>query len=253
MISDTSAPTRILAVGDMHGDLGAWEDAVLPAIERYDPDALMQVGDFGLGWDADYLDKLDDLLATSERECYWIDGNHENHEMIDDIVGGEWDVAHKTSQWTTYFPRGYRWTWGGVQCIGVGGAYSVDKPARTPFVDWWPGEELTDDDVEAALTAGQCDVMFAHDTFSGFTVPGIPEPQYDAFFALCAPNRDRLYQIVQSVRPKLYVHGHYHVPYTRRVGEINVLGLGCGGGFIGNEPGSLAMIDFPSLEWAVIS
>lgn len=238
-----------LVVGDMHGNLFSWGRTIVPAIRRHRPDVVIQVGDFGFGWDQYYLEVLDEILDDcAGPDVIWLDGNHENFDWLEAMAAFGAPSAFATSRRTWYLPRGYTWEWQGRRCMSVGGAYSVDKPYRTPRSSWWEQEELTDADVARAQAAGHVDVLFAHDAFAGFKVPGphAARKQAGEFDRLAQPNRLKLLDIVKSAKPSLYVHGHYHWGYERdaRAGdhEVHVVGLNRE-----DEPGSMALLEFPSL------
>jgi hypothetical protein len=72
-------------LGDLHGDT----TAALAAIRRAQRDgcgAIVQLGDFGY-WENTpagerYLDVVDAALEAAGLPLYWLDGNHENHELL---------------------------------------------------------------------------------------------------------------------------------------------------------------------------
>lgn len=245
-------PDRALVVGDMHGNLRAWAYTVMPAYARTKADVIIQVGDMGYGWNPDYLPALDVILEAHGATVLWLDGNHENFDALEDAnVFGVRGAKVQTSERTWYLPRGYTWEWHGVRCMALGGAYSVDKPYRTPHRSWWPQEEITDADTLHALEQLEdepIDVLFAHDSFSGVRVPGVhAEWKQDEFAELCAPNRDKLLQVVERGRPKLFIHGHYHVGYMQQAEtqpNLRIIGLNCE-----HETNSCMTLDFPNLKW----
>lgn len=240
-ISNLNA-SRALVVGDMHGNLFAWERTILPAFKQSHADVILQVGDFGYGWDDYYLPRLDELLDEAGVEVLWLDGNHENFDRLEAIGAfPNQTEPQATSRHTTYLPRGFVWTWHGVRCMALGGAYSVDKDYRTPHRSWWPQEELTDEDVGRACAQGIVQVMFTHDAPFGVQVPGLPGPaEEDRFRELCAPNRTKVRDVQERMMPKTLFAGHMHVPYEQR-GLRNswVVGLSHE-----DTRGSTAIIDF---------
>jgi predicted phosphodiesterase len=247
--------SRALVVGDMHGNLFAWQRTILPAFKKLGADLIIQVGDFGYGWNADYLTELDGILDDASDACgkrvhaYWLDGNHENFDQLEQVGAFPNQVTpQETSDHTTYLPRGYVWEWHGKRLMALGGAYSVDKFYRTPHRSWWPQEEITEEDVVRAQLAGHVDVFFAHDCFQGVRVPGVhADWKQDEFEEVCRPNRQRLLVAVASATPGLFVHGHFHKNYTQEhvLGVERIVGLNCE-----DAQGSAIVLDFPSLEWS---
>lgn len=116
----------------------------------------------------------------------------------------------------THLPRGFRWEWGTVRCLAVGGAYSIDRIRRAPGRAWWPQETITAEEACNIAARGAADVMFCHDCPSGIVVPGAALDRY-----YCpAPQQQRsevhqalLRSIVDVVRPARLWHGHFHHRY----------------------------------------
>lgn len=121
-----------------------------------------------------------------------------------------------------HLPRGFRWTWDDIDYMALGGAVSIDRIIggrimRYPGVDWWFGEAITFDEVEYATRPGNVDVMITHDCPTGVKIPGITKESgygWDAaMLKESEEHRDVLRTVVDAVRPKLLVHGHYHCYY----------------------------------------
>jgi hypothetical protein len=100
-----------------------------------------------------------------------------------------------------------------------------------PFSEtlWFPEEQMTDQDMDAILsnTTDRIDVILAHDKPTSSNMPMRLHP-----IAECLPNQARLQKAVVALKPKLFVHGHFHIRYTDmiRSGDNNaftkVEGLG---------------------------
>jgi hypothetical protein len=123
--------------------------------------------------------------------------------------------------------------------MAVGGAVSVDKHMRKAGVSWWPGEELTDGQVEYACRDDDTavDVVFAHDCPVGVDIPGVGRDlkhgntngwPWDVLLE-AERHRRKLRRICDAVRPQLYFHGHYHVAYSEYLDGTMFAGLGCDG------------------------
>jgi len=128
---------KILALGDSHCDAKYLDRAVRVA-SREGCDALLQLGDFGyfehLPEGRKFLQLLEFYLAQASRESgtdllfYWIDGNHDNHEMLWDKYGvGKDGISNgefvPIRDHIIYIPRGHRWEWDGTRFLACGGAY----------------------------------------------------------------------------------------------------------------------------------
>ena len=62
-----------------------------------------------------------------------------------------------------HLPRGHRWAWHGRRWLACGGGVSLDKACRREGSDWWPQEEITDEQERALVGGGVADVMVCHD------------------------------------------------------------------------------------------
>lgn len=269
--------TRALVVGDMHGNLLSWQRTILPAAKQLNADIIVQVGDFGFGWNLfcpdiasdaltdRFLDELDLLVDDCDGpEILWLDGNHENFDRLIEIGAFDADEPTPTSEHTTYIPRGYSWKWQGVRCMALGGAYSVDKNYREPGISWWDQEEITERDVRKALKSEPVDVLFAHDCYAGVKVPGVhADWKQDEFAEVTAPNREKLRRVVRDLEVQLFIHGHYHQAYEypaptneffvhdkqrkHKPADLyprRIIGLNRE-----TETGSAILLEFPTLDW----
>jgi hypothetical protein len=240
----------VLVVGDLHGNHQAARRAFVTA-KRRKADVIFQVGDFGY-WP--HADGGAFVLACAEYaemvgiDLYWVDGNHENHPMLNNLIagllkeGGHEDPI-KIDNGIFYVPRGCVLEWCGRRLLGLGGAYSIDKEWRlkedrerrkrvrdqvlakggqaTPIEaailgaetwSWWPGEEITEADAARAKSVGAVDVMFTHDK------PISSSPRWNRkAFPECEPNQRAIQDVMAVVRPSVLMHGHLHFRYEDEV------------------------------------
>lgn len=224
-----SDPVPVAVVlGDSHGAL----DHVVRGVRRASMLGvpLYHVGDFGY-WlhtrrGREFMDGLEAALDKYGVVLTFIDGNHENHSMLiemGDLMGatpGGPPVQVSPGGKVFWAHRGSRWEEGGLQFLGLGGAYSVDKFKRVGFVSWWPQELIEPDQAAAAILGGPCDVLLCHD------VPWMP-PCQEAMWVQQGrelwPNGDTpeglasrqlLADVVRAVLPRVVVHGHMHIRYS---------------------------------------
>lgn len=228
-------PKKVLVAGDTHGDSRHF--AYLCMVARDNGcEVILQVGDFGF-WPKDrsfyprFHRTIEEQLAAHDLRCFWIDGNHEDHDALNEIARAEeasptlgkfWKVAKRCF----YVPRGTRWTWNGVRMLGLGGAYSIDRKHRIKGYDWFEQEVLSDEDVKVGRD--EVDIMFTHD------VPfGVLETELGTRFPASVRNRERVLEVVEAVKPKLLMHGHLHhryeknLPYKYGGSWCKVVGLDC--------------------------
>lgn len=115
-------------------------------------DYLIVCGDFGLWWDGESRGKHDiywrNWLEMKHWTTLWVDGNHENHDMVLSLPVVEWNGgrAHVDERWPHIIhlmrgevydvPDGDSMT----RIFSFGGARSHDIQWRTEGIDWWPRE-----------------------------------------------------------------------------------------------------------------
>lgn len=229
-------PDRVLVAGDWHGD-DRWAELCCQYAYKEGCDAIIQVGDFGFWtdnqWTQQYLDSVERAAREWDMQIFWVDGNHEDHSRRDEFN----DPGERPL--TTHLPRGQRWTWWGKRFMALGGAFSVDRFARTEGVTWWSGEVLAQDEIEHASRddGTPVDVVFAHDCPSGVYIPGVGADwatQHrgnfpDHMLYQASLHRDDVRRVWESTRPGLWVHGHYHRAYEAVHGGTKFVGLDMNG------------------------
>lgn len=256
-----------MLLGDTHGNTGFVVNKVIPAAKIAGIKWIYQVGDFGY-WEhtsqgEDYLDEIQAALVDAGLNLLFIAGNHDKVSLIPkkySKVDGFYSV--RPSIW--FAPNGTQWDFAETSFLALGGAYSVDKEWRlkseaenaknltkyayyaqgdytadyvlersnrdTKETLWFPEEEMTDEELEKILVDlrdTKVDVILAHDK------PLSSNPMIKLMsIAECIPNQRRLQKAVNTLQPKLFVHGHLHCRYTDtiRCGDNNaytrVEGLG---------------------------
>jgi hypothetical protein len=252
----TEIPDRIGVAGDWHGNT-AWATRAVGKISALLPPAgprlIVHLGDFGIwpGRDGqDYLSRLDAALAAAAAELWFVDGNHEDFSLLARLRPGPSGRERVTDRiW--HLPRGHRWRWHGREWLALGGGVSLDRAGRTPGVDWWPEEEITQEQAEAVIGAGPADVMVTHECPAGVEHAFPPPPSWwsPADLRRSDAHRGLLREIVLAVRPSWLMHGHLHIGYQRRVdlggGPVEITGLDCDGA----DHGNWAILDTTSMRW----
>jgi predicted phosphodiesterase len=206
---------KVLILGDVHGFWTEMNVTIAHAIGTH-PDIthIVQVGDFGYGWTSipgfkpfkasrGYFS--DEELAIYEAaEKLWLDGNHENHDKLDND-GGAWQPDWK------HMPRGSVLEVDGYRMLFFGGGSSVDRSDRISHVSWWPQENITYGQVQACLESvdGPIDALFSHDHAE--CVP-YSDSRYKSEDPPSKGNREMLQVLVDHFQPDYHFFGHHHAP-----------------------------------------
>jgi Icc-related predicted phosphoesterase len=199
----------IIYLGDIHGEMGVF-DRLRPALAP--DDVIIQVGDFGIDpltaieWDEAYG-------GTYPCPVYFIDGNHENFDVIE-----MWskDEVTEIAKGLFYIPRGMVLNIKGQRIGFLGGGPSIDKYWRIVGRSWWPQELITPNDVtKLVCNVGNepLDVLVTHVAPLNLNVKHFGKLCLEEW-ELPANWVDNCSMVVEtlvdSLKPKLHVCGHMH-------------------------------------------
>jgi hypothetical protein len=248
-----ATPGRIAFAGDWHANTRWGIAAIQYAAERA-ADVIVHLGDFGYEYRAAFLDGLDRALTRTGLRLLFVDGNHEDFPTLLRYPVRTNGLRQVTSRiW--HLPRGFRWAWGGISWLALGGAHSVDRPWREPGTSWWREETITDVDMQRATTGGAVDVMVSHDCPAGVPIPGLAESSHlwpaEELVAADA-HRVRMRTVAQAVRARSIWHGHFHRRYTATAdlgyGPVAVHGMDCDGSTLDGNVQVLGLDEIPAAE-----
>lgn len=163
---------KIYLHGDTHGGYHAVNIETKRFKEQKDltkDDVLIILGDFGYFWnEGDQTSRNEnykiEVLASRRFQTCFIDGNHENFDILEGLEQGEkW--GGKVGIWKShsdnviyYLKRGEIYTINDKRILTVGGAYSIDKSYRKTGISWWPQENINNAEIKNTL-----DNLDAHD------------------------------------------------------------------------------------------
>lgn len=147
--------------GDTHG---YWDERenFLQSLPK--TDIVICLGDLGWSWDINHINGF-------VPSCEWLSvlGNHENYTLIEKMpvvekYGGK---MRQMKDNVFYLMNGEMYEIEGKKFFVFGGALSIDKHYRTPYVSWWPQEQPTREDFNHALDTLErnnwtFDVMLTH-------------------------------------------------------------------------------------------
>lgn len=228
----------IFVTGDIHGHIDIhkltsdmWPEGRTLTRDDY----LVICGDFGNVWNMDRSDQYWlNWLENKPWTTLWVDGNHENHDLIDGFdteelfgglvqrVPGYPHVIHLMRGEVYDLPVGDGTT---ARCFVMGGARSTDRDWRTPGISWWE-REMPSDEEYARATANlervgySVDYVFTHTCPQGL-VPYVLHWNWNV--KRHDPETDELERFLQWVDEKLdpqrlrvWYFGHYHADETCR-------------------------------------
>lgn len=207
--------TYVAFAGDWHGDSG-WAAYVIDLCAQANIKTIYHLGDFGV-WPGDrgyyYLDHVNKCLEDADIDMVVVGGNHEDYDQIESwpIREDGWIEARSN---LLFAPRGFVWEHG-VRFAAMGGALSIDKSMRTRGISWWPQEAITEANLitlEQNLAGEPVDIFLSHDFPEG-SMPG-PTHRFalpEALERESQVQREMLRAGVDMARPKVLLHGHWHV------------------------------------------
>lgn len=227
-----------MALGDTHGNRGFTKDAINVAASL-GVNRLVQVGDFGWWPNVNngqkFLGEIGKHAVHMRMPFYWMAGNHEDHDRLDEMVESE--IASKGldpdpsvapfihGKRITHIRSGARWEWDGVTFGALGGAYSIDRKFRTKHsyaYGWFP-REMPDPALIPGI--GKVDVLFTHEA------PIVPAPLLATgnFRRIAESDESQrvVYKALMESKPTYLVHGHWHINYRSMVHGAEVWGLDC--------------------------
>lgn len=142
--------TRIFITGDKHGSFNSFF-RLKDKNELYDTDILFIAGDARYVWDEDYELQIQTLEQVFPGEIIFIDGNHENFDILDSLEVSTWHGGrvHRLGTRVYHLMRGEIYEIGGEVFFVFGGASSTDKDdRREKGKNWWPQEEPSAEEME---------------------------------------------------------------------------------------------------------
>ena len=215
---------KIMFAGDIHGNEShlRW---LYKHAKKNDVETIIACGDFGywvhLPFGKRFLSLCANLAEKNEIPLMWIDGNHENHDLLDNLrdLHGSDNPIPTPNEWVKWIPRGCRFDINGHTFMGYGGAYSVDWKQRELGRSYWRQEVISPYHIDS-LSSDKVDVLITHDAPFG------KELTYKDDIPVSVYQRELVLEIQDKVSPNLHVCGHHHVRATwdSNGTEVHVLG-----------------------------
>lgn len=228
--------SRIFITGDTHGSY----DMTKLSRRHFQEgktltknDYVIICGDFGCVWGGE-LEKSDkwwqNWLDEQPWTTLWIDGNHENHDLLQTYPVEQWHGGriHKINNSIYHLMRGEVFTINDKTIFTFGGGYSTDRAYRKEGVSWWKGELPTHEEVNYALQSlekynNHVDIILTHDAPRDIK-------EYLGFYNLCDMSvygeeyediHSTLYFFKKNIVFQDWYLGHYHI--DKDIGNTHIL------------------------------
>lgn len=228
--------SRIFITGDTHGSY----DMTKLSRRHFQEgktltknDYVIICGDFGCVWGGE-LEKSDkwwqNWLDEQPWTTLWIDGNHENHDLLQTYPVEQWHGGriHKINNSIYHLMRGEVFTINDKTIFTFGGGYSTDRAYRKEGVSWWKGELPTHEEVNYALQSlekynNHVDIILTHDAPRDIK-------EYLGFYNLCDMSvygeeyediHSTLYFFKKHIVFQDWYLGHYHI--DKDIGNMHIL------------------------------
>lgn len=134
---------KVYITGDKHGSLRPFFGlAERKAVNE--EDVIIITGDAGYVWDEEYMLKINTLEQLCPATIAFIDGNHENHPLLDGMEVSSWNGGrvHRIGNRVLHLMRGEIYTIFGEKYFTFGGARTVSRYVEgVEGIDWFLREE----------------------------------------------------------------------------------------------------------------
>lgn len=217
--------SRIFITGDTHGTVHV--EKVFPhrwkeGIRLKKDDILIVCGDFAAVWDGGYQDSvIQSLWAQMPYTVCFVDGNHENHELLCEYPITEWNGGrvHRIGANIIHWMRGEVYTINGKTFFAMGGADSIDKNIRRYHIDWWENEipshgEMLNGIASLQERNGKVDYIVSHDGPRAIVNEIIWDAGLEFSVNKYALN-EYFDKIAKTTEFKRWYFGHHHMDITR--------------------------------------
>lgn len=229
MTKTNTDPKKIIVFGDWHGNTQFALKALNYAYVEEFADIYLHVGDFGI-WPQtiskksnSYISLLEKELTSQDKELWFIDGNHENFEILENLKSDSRGLGI-VSPHIFHIPRGHQWEWNGKKILGFGGSVSIDRNDRTPYISYFPQEEISMSDLNTALQKEDVDIIISHDAPSGYKP--VPDRKFGKDIDEdCERSTEIIKFLIDKWNPELLVHGHYHTKSEKLYNNTSIISL----------------------------
>lgn len=216
--------------GDLHAEFNRL-DRFCAKMETNVDDVMIVLGDAGINFEGGFMDRLKkERLSLLPVTLFCIHGNHEQRPATlpeyHEVAWHGGNVYIEDAYPNILFAKdGEVYTLNGYQTIVIGGAYSIDKPLRTPGVSWWEDEQPSEAIKQRVESQLECH-HWAIDVVLSHTTPLKYEPRETFFPGLDQSRVDKstetwLGEIESRLTYKAWYCGHFHI--NKNIDRIHIL------------------------------
>ena len=210
----------IFLTGDTHGsiDIKKLNSKNFDSSDLTKNDFVIVLGDFGFIWNGSREDKWWlNWLHQRKFTTLFVDGNHENHDMLDAMPVDNWNGGkiHRINDSVFHIMRGQIFTLENRKFFTFGGADSIDKERRVIGQSWWTREMPSYAEYEEGL-----DNLGKHDNKIDYilthTCPSDISKLICDYKDITAV--EKYFDVIQdSIKFRHWYFGHYHT--TDRIND----------------------------------
>lgn len=197
-------------------------------------DYMIICGDFGTIFHGGLKDKHRlDFYANKPYTTLWVDGNHENFVEIEKYPVVEWHGGKVQFMRPNviHLMRGQVYDIDGNKIFTCGGGLSIDKARRYMYLDWWPQEEVSHEEIMEAFrnlekVNFEVDYVVTHaapETFVRNELAALKRARNEQMVKMDCSTEKFLNNLYFQIKFKMWYCGHYHMDALLGKEKIYVL------------------------------
>ena len=208
----------IYITGDTHGYVDSFKLSAFAKAhkELTKSDYVIIAGDFGGVWSKITLEKDLDCFSKLPFGILFVDGNHENFDIIESYPVEQWKggKVHKIRPDIIHLMRGQVFEIEGKTVFTFGGATSIDRAYRTEGVSWWSRELPSYEELDEGLAnlkryGYKVDYIVTHSC--GQRALTYPRLRVTAGVKIASPESHLLSNFEDIVTFRHWYFGHFHI------------------------------------------
>jgi hypothetical protein len=142
-----------------------------PGYDNTSKNHILLAGGVGILWsgsayEKNIMEQIGGLLERMNAALYWVDGNHENFDMLRRYSVRQNTGMRPILKRIFHLPRGGCYSIGRYSVFAFGGALSVDRDAQNPNGGWWAEELPSQNEIERGFQmlkkAKHVDIILTH-------------------------------------------------------------------------------------------